>query len=140
MHWGQQQFRKTVLLNPRYGNVGSIYTVSGHAKYQAFCADLDIQEDELITADSPSEEEDCNAELTTDSEGSQVAQNTPELPPTTDFEIFLQEDKMTDFGSVEAQDSNQPEADMANFLRWHLRLGHASPAKIKALAKQRILP
>ena len=41
---------------------------------------------------------------------------------------------------MEYQDSNQPEGDTVNFLRWHLRLGHASPAKIKALAKQGILP
>jgi hypothetical protein len=97
--------------------VGSIYTAPGYTKYQAFSADLDIQDEELMTADTLSEEEDCNAEPGMDSEGGQEDQSTPELPPTTDFEIFLQEDKMSDFGSVEAQDSNQPEGDTADFLR-----------------------
>ena len=75
-----------------------------------------------MTTDTLSEEEDCNAEPGTDSEGGQEAQATTELPPTTDFEIFLQDDKMSDFGLVEAQVSNQPEGDTADFLRWHLRL------------------
>ena len=65
-----------------------------------------------MTADTLSEEADYNAEPGTDLEGGQEAQATPELPPTTDFEIFLQEDKMSDFGSVEAHNSNQPEREI----------------------------
>jgi hypothetical protein len=91
LYWGQQKYRRTILLDLSSGNMGSIYSVSGYTKYQAFCSELGSTEDVIITSEANTETEDHNAEVPSDQEEDITStQHTLEEPTITDFDITFQ--------------------------------------------------
>ena len=62
LYWDQQQYKRTVLMDPSSSNVGTIHSASGYTKYQAFCSELDSTEDAIIASEAQDQDENHNAE------------------------------------------------------------------------------
>ena len=86
--------------------MGTIYSVSGYSKYQAFCSDLGSTEDVIITSKANTETEDNNVEVSSDQEEDITStQHTLEEPKITEFDITLSQDQkgLTSIQELEGQ-------------------------------------
>ena len=144
-YWDQRKFKRTMKLDRRGSNVATIRTAPGYNKYQAFCAQVGAQGDEesdLLAYEAPmvSDEENSEDEDENSTGGDEEAmQPQRERPLVTDFNLQGLEDA-TAPAIIEDEEDSMPQDATADFLRWHHRLGHISPRKIRLLAHKGILP
>ena len=129
-------------------NTAWIYRAPGYNRHHAFCTELDIDDDDfapdlaydanIITDDE--EEIESEDEVQDDDEST-----TPDSPVDrkdplfTDFNLNGPKDAPSPTVIVDEEDT-MPQDASAMFLRWHHRLGHISPKKIRLLAKLGLLP
>jgi hypothetical protein len=122
-------------------------TAPGFTRFEAFCAEAGIDDDDsepvsfdtgLVSYDDfdPREEDES---LDPDLDDDEDFLQQRESPITTDFDLngpaaANAPDVVVDEEDVLPQDAS------AELLRWHHRLGHISPKKIRALAGLGILP
>lgn len=135
LYWDQQRRKRTLSLDPGSGNVGTFHTSAGYARYQAFLSEASTENNDIMTSEG---DEDLNTESDPDVEEEDASSIQPPAITSFDFMDDAQADGLTSISSLDTKPL--PEVTCADFLRWHLRLGHASPTKIKALAKLGILP
>ena len=146
--WGQRKYKRTLPLDPKETNVGTMQSAPGYKRYSAFCSeigeddeDYDVQDDvafpsesHTVTDDEQDSESDEEDEATSD-----YVPESRESPLTTDFDLNGPKDQDKP-NVVEDEEDQIPQDVQAEFLRWHHRLGHISAKKIKVLAKLGILP
>ena len=143
LHWNQEQYVRTVQLDKKGTNVATIRTSPGYRKYTAFqaeagddqqlcCYDANVisdNEEEERSGDSPREQ------------GGRDEWTLRKDPLTTDF--MPSDDSQVEPSPVhiveDEEDINYKDAS-AEFLKWHHRLGHISPKKIREMARQGRLP
>ena len=132
LYWNQQQYKRTILLDPNETNVATIRTAPGYSKYQAFTADIGLQDNEVLTF-----EDNVLSDEDPDSEEDKFTMK--DIPLTTDFNLEGPSNEAT---SIE--ETNLPEQVQDSptnlFLQYHYRLGHLSMKKIHFMAKTGRLP
>ena len=140
MWWDQCQYKRTVPLDPNETNVGTIMTAPGYTRYHAFAAEMEEPE-----GDGYDEDLTYEPNVVTEDEGNgssdemESEDESRDDPLTMDFDLNgPSEAPVTE--PIEDEEDIMPQDDSAKFLRWHHRLGHLSPTKIKLLAKDGILP
>ena len=145
LEWHQRQYKRTIKLDKKGTNTAWIYTAPGFNRHHAFCTEIDIDDDEY----EPDLAYDANT--ITDDEGDQLESEGDNESTTSDSPMDRQDPLFTDFNMDGPKDAPSPtviidEEDTmtqdasATFLRWHHRLGHISPKKIRLLAKLGLLP
>ena len=100
------------------------------------------EESDLLAYEAPivSDEENSENEDENSTGGDEEAmQPQRERPLVTDFNLQGLEDA-TAPAIIEDEEDSMPQDATADFLRWHHRLGHISPRKIRLLAHKGILP
>jgi hypothetical protein len=142
--WSQQQFKRTIRLDPSHNNVATIHTAPGYSRFQAFLSQVDMTNDDLVVYE---------VERATDDKTDSVSNGTVhnETGSITHAEIQREHPEVTSFdldgknGAVvqpiiEHGDDTHHGNVAAEFLKWHHRLGHISPRKIQLMAKEGRLP
>ena len=123
--------------------MASIRTAPGYTRFNAFAAQLEAEEiydaemgafDAQLVSDDEAEPQTGD----TSNDDSDDASLQREHPLTTDFN--LQGGKAQTPAVIEDEEDVRPQDTSAEFLKWHHRLGHISPRKIQAMAKQGLLP
>ena len=151
LQWEQRKFTKTIPLQKDGTNVALIYAAPGFSRFNAFCAECDPDDEanNPLCFDAAVVSDDDESELDSEPEPTPAAEDASEEWPRA---ALLQTDFNLDGPStgssvgtkpqvvVDEEDVLVPQKVEAEFLRWHHRLGHASPKKIQALARMRILP
>jgi hypothetical protein len=142
--WEQRRFMRTILLDVGETNVGTLYTTPGYARYEAFCAEGGIYDDDpdsdfvvfdcnLVSDDEPDDSQET--EQWYDAESFQQRDS----PLSMDFNLDGPPNTTTTNVIVDKEDVIPQDAS-AEFLRWHHRLGHISLKKIRTLAGMGVLP
>jgi hypothetical protein len=138
LQWKQRRFTRTILLDVGETNVGTLYTTPG------FCAEGGVYDDDpdsefvafdsnLVSDDEPDNEQET--EQWYDEESFQQRDS----PLSTDFNLDGPPNTTTPNVIVDEEDVIPQDAS-AEFLRWHRRLEHISPKKIRTLAGMGVLP
>ena len=147
LYWGQQQFKRTIALDKEGSNVASIRTAPGFDRYKAFCTEIGEKEsgrcqlafDTGVVSDDESDDDARSVSSDSDEDSLPLQR---EQPLRIDFDLDgpTPEASKTAPVVVEDEEDCMPQDASAEFLKWHHRLGHASPRKIQMLAKMGILP
>jgi len=154
--WQQRKFKRTLKLDPDDTNVGMMYTAPGFGKFNAFCSEIDETDDDdadisdLVAFDSTMVTDDEQSEDELDEEDASPSDYVPDSqdevslnddlpvprdgPLTTDFDLDGPKEAQDTPDVVQDEEDKIPQDVRAEFLRWHHRLGHLSPKKIKLLA------
>jgi hypothetical protein len=138
LQWKQRRFTRTRLLDVGATNVATLYTTLGYARYEAFCAEGGVYDDNpdsefvafdsnLVSDDEPDDSQEN--EQWYDAESFQQRDS----PLSKDFDLDGPTNAATPNVIADAEDVIPQEAS-AEFLRWHHRLGHITPKKISSLA------
>ena len=146
-YWGQRRYKKTCYLDYEGTNTATIRTRSGFQRYALFCSQCGpsvLDEDDPIAYDASqiTDDEGSDSEIETDEiEGSE---NGPSVHmdkdnDEIDFTVNFGKEETPVTHIIESEDS-EPRNHAAEFLRWHHRLGHLSPAKMKLMSLQGDLP
>ena len=148
LQWNQRKHTRTIPLNSHGSNVGTITTAPGYNRFRAFCAEIGTENEDPVCYDANLVSDDETFQEGGQSQG-EASQNEDqqtfqqrEAPLTTDFDL----DGPTPDGNVQPPTLIEDEEDTrytdisAEFLRWHHRLGHISPKKIRLMARMGILP
>jgi len=165
LEWDQRKHRRTVRLDPGSNNVAHIRTAPGFGKFSAFLADADITDGEVMFKDLEDAEAMDTHRVSDDEDlerapfdhrtggrqhidhltGEDPDPNVPwrDNPLVTAFD--LQGDERNESGAtppnvIEDEEDVMPQGSAAEFLRWHHRLCHLAPAKMKLMARMGILP
>ena len=134
--WEQCKYKRTVPLDPGETNVGTITTAPGYTRYHTFAAEIEDSEgdefDEDLTYEPNvvSNDEDVYGWLDESDD-----EDSRDEPLTTDFDLNGPSDSKANDESYEENPNASTE-----FLKWHQRLGHISPNKMRVMAKIGILP
>ena len=135
MWWDQCKYKRTVKLNPNESNVGIIQTAPGYARYHAFAAEIGESEGGEFDEDMIHE-----PAVVSEDEDDWEAEGDFNEPTNAEFDLngpdSSKEEEQID---IEEEDNIPPSAS-AEFLKWHHRLGHMAPKKIKLMAKLGVLP
>jgi hypothetical protein len=148
LEWNQRQYRRTITLDQKGSNTAWIHTAPGYSRYHVFSAEAHENIDDfdeslayqstMVTDDeleSESDDEDID-----DNDDSVSNDDTARRDPlTTDFRMDGPKDAPSPTIIIDEEDTMPQEAS-ALFLRWHHRLGHVSPKKIRLLANLGLLP
>ena len=128
-------------------NVATLYTKTGYSKYHAFCAKVEewgkvCYETAIITDDEESQDGGNKAE---DDKWFDEEEETPSNKEKSDTQIRSVPISMhinVNEGSniIMDEEDREPDNKQAEYLRWHYRLGHLSPKKMKQMAHQGRLP
>jgi len=143
--WGQRQYKRTVPLDPNETNVGTINTAPGYTRYHAFVAQAGLPEgdefDEELTYEPNEVTDDESDWQSNDADGSDEQEDQVDNrnePIGVEFDLDGPK-QATEGDANDESDAKQISASN-EFLRWHHRLGHASPNKIRIMAREGILP
>ena len=143
LFWKQRQHKRTIPLSVD-SNVATINLAPGFSKYHAFCTEAEIPDDEVedpITFESnvvsDDEEDDSDDEQSTFEE-----ENLPYVGIHTDFDLDLDGQSPENQPSIvqDDEEDRQPSSTAAEFLKYHIKYGHCSPKRIRAMAKRGELP
>jgi hypothetical protein len=164
LQWEQRKYQRTIPLDAIGSNVATMNSTPGFSKFAAFEAQLpeehiycmpvgEVSDDEGDESDDSDGEEGLYSEPTSQSpssaatpKGSGEAQGagpaTPEQPTTEEetFELNGPQGGKPPTVIIDEEDRMPANDVKAEFLQWHHRLGHASPAKIRMMASLGILP
>jgi hypothetical protein len=148
LEWHQRQYRRTIKLDQKGTNTGWIFTAPGFKGYHAFSAEVHEDIDEfntslayqstMITDDEQEPETDDQSIGDKQSIASET-DVTRQDPLTTDFKMNGPAHAPSPTIIIDEEDTMLQDAS-ALFLRWHHRLGHISPRKLRLLAKLGLLP
>ena len=148
LEWHQRQYRRTIKLDEKGSNTGWIFTVPGYSRYHAFSAevheDVDDYSSPLTYQSTTVTDDEFEPESDDESLGEEQSTTSEEDvgrrdPLTTDFRMEGPENASSPTVIIDEEDT-MPQDASALFLRWHHRLGHISPKKIRLLAKLGFLP
>ena len=154
LYWAQQQYKRTIPLD-RYGtNVATIRSAPGYNAYSVFCDEHHLDDDNKAVCYEVGMVSDVESDNEVDSNNDDSNENYIRTNPlTTDYSLSNNTSKhTTTMGSYDVVDNNllthviEDEEDRqtinhaAEFLRWHHRLGHISPKKIRLMAQQGLIP
>ncbi|WP_317203594.1 hypothetical protein, partial [Janthinobacterium sp.] len=145
LYWDQQRFTRTIPLDQQNTNVATIRTAPGFSRFNAFCStigDSNSSEDYMSYESqmvSDDEDEGNNEDQVQSDRTSNDSPLQREHPLYTSFNLEGPQGARTPT-IVEDEEDVRPQDASAEFLRWHHRLGHISPKKIQAMAKQGLLP
>ena len=134
--WDQCKYKRAVPLDPNETNVGTINTAPGYKRYHVFAAEIDEPEGDGFDIDLTQE-----SKVVSDDENDwddKESFKERDDPLTTEFDLNGPRDN--DKTVIEDEEDCMPQDASAEFLRWHHRLGHLSPSKIKLMAKLGDLP
>jgi hypothetical protein len=154
LHWGSQgdQHLRTIPLDPR-SNVGTFYSAPGYKEYAAFASLNSEEENGLYCCQScftlptliPPDEEETKQGTGAISppageKGVRQSQGTPESPGQEGPVLIDFQDDEIDQLPKQQQPERALDNPQAELLRWHYRLGHASFAKLVAMAQRGDIP
>ncbi|CAJ1936825.1 unnamed protein product, partial [Cylindrotheca closterium] len=160
LQWGDKcQYRKTIAVDPKT-NVFTFNLAPGYDNFYAYCAqcaeanqDDDLFEEDLeaptaMEATMVSDDEHDNDKITTPTshrEGeSEPSEDDPKPPMReTPMTFDLDMDKSKCSAPIHIEDNEedtQKQNHAAEFLKYHHKFNHCSPAKIQAMAKKGELP
>lgn len=148
LHWNQRKITKTVNLDSKSSNVGTIWSAPGYKKYHSYCTQVLeppstmaytvelLTDNQLLAEGGMSDEaEDPNdVKGAVQEPGEQEVETTRQHGLTTDFNL---NGPMTD---VIAQEETETDDAQAEFLRWHQKLSHISMRRIRRMAEAGVLP
>ena len=156
LYWDQRKYKRTIRLDPDRTNTATIRSAPGYSRFMAFSANLGELDDEILAYQAPLVSDDENPPQPTHppAYGLQQSRATDQRESMTTPDQRESEDgrNITDFnldGPPDRQDlpavitdeeDRVPQDVSVEFLRWHQRLGHISPKKIKIMAQYGILP
>lgn len=155
LYWDQCRYKRTIPLDRKGTNVGTIRTAPGFESYNAFCEQIDQHDDyDTLCYDAAlvSDTDNINEEGDDDESINENDTYLRTTPLRTDYSIdnnrtvdgtqypqhTTNDEKLVSV--VEDEEERQTTNQSAEFLKWHHRLGHISPKKIRMMAKQGILP
>jgi hypothetical protein len=154
LYWNQRKYtRRTIRLNPDQSNTATIRSVPGYSRFIAFSSNLGERDDEILAYEAPIASDDeyganrpeygVQQTQASDQRESMITTNQREpadTRTTTDFNLGGPLERQDIPAIIEDEEDRIPQDVSAEFLRWHQRLGHISPKKIKIMAEYRILP
>ena len=144
LKWNQLRYQRTVQLSEEMGNVGKMYSSPGYTAYHSYAQEADSQEE----SNSQGTEEQSNNENDQESiphaRESANGAHTSKFPieKSNNLDIFdLKPQKRKSATTTLEEEEQQPDKSLvAQFLNWHYKLNHLSPAKMKSMAAQGLLP
>jgi len=155
LEWAQRQYKLTVNIG-KMDNVATFHLAPGISRYEAFCAEIDDNDEDPIIVDSatyisddeedaeataedmpnPGGEEDENQQNEFDNHRRHWSEPTP-----TDFNLDGPQSKRSTPVTVEDdEEDRQPTNQAAELLRFHHRYNHIPFPKLQEMAKQGIIP
>ena len=150
LYWNQRKYVRTIHLDRSESNTAAIRTAPGYSKFLAFEATHQISDEDVLTYDAPeaavvSDDEYPNSEELQDDDviyrsQAHESHTQRESPLTTQFELDGPNDSPELPTIIEDEEDRLPQDASAEFLRWHHKLGHMSPKKIRIMAYLGILP
>jgi GAG-pre-integrase domain len=147
LQWNQRLYTKTIPLNPKKGNVGTMWSVPGYGECHS-CLTID-EETPLFYDASENVTDDEGADDDFDDEPEEPEMMHEEADPTTPQATKIQRDPLKSDFNLDGPDHTNPHlikpddlnADpSALMLRWHHRLSHVSMKRIQMMAKSGQLP
>lgn len=155
LQWKQRTRTRTLPLERSGTNVATIYTAPGYSRFEAFITQAGTSDEDLMCYDaaiiSDEEGNDRSDEMLDDEDGYDAVEhaekdsdNTDDTerkqPLVTDFDLQGPTDGETTVNIITDEEDSQYKDTSAEFLRWHHRLGHISPKKIRIMASLGYLP
>lgn len=143
LQWNQRKFQRTLKFDPST-NVATLRTSSGYERFEAYCTEIGVPDNDLNPATYP-------ANLISDDEEDDPFDSTPHrYEQVANQDVYSQRDEPlnTDFNLdgpappavVEDEEDHIADSASASFLKWHHRLGHMSPTKMRIMARMGMLP
>jgi len=142
MWWDQCRYKRTVPLDPNETNTGTITTAPGFQQYHAFSTEIgetegdDYDEDLTYEANVVSDDE---SEYNESNDDIEMQDESRDEPLTTTFDLNGPTNTQ-DVTIDEQEEDTIPQDVSAEFLRWHHRLGHLPPTKMRIMARLGMLP
>lgn len=142
LYWDNHRHQRTIPLDPST-NVATLSLAPGFSKFSAFCAEADI-DDEDLTHPMVMDARHTPPETVFDVETLRVASPDtdkkllPQLP--VPFDVDSDGATPPPSSMTDDDDEEQPTSVAAEFLRYHLKYNHISPLKIQEMARQGHLP
>ena len=142
LFWSQQQFVKTIPLDPRT-NMGLTTTAAGTRSYRTFCATIDTEETKesnIFTTHMIPDDEDDESFQPSDPVAPPAPEEEPVVSPEQSPEGPVQGPMTTlvDLGPILQVIPEDPEPTSLDphdeLLRWHYRLGQLPFERVKHLA------
>ena len=154
LHWNQSKFKRTCPLEQGGQNIGRISTAAGYDSVRAFCAGCTPEDDiKAYSAPVVIEDESDNEDEAAKSDQSIGNIDQGQGQPSQDYEgggeVTTQEVRnrpvQVEFNNDKAVTIVDDQEDQvvpikAEFLKWHHRLGHLSPNKMRLMARSGLLP
>ena len=145
LEWGQRKFRRTLKLDQHGSNVATIYTAPGFTKYAAYEAKLDpnhvyVMESNVVSDDEESQDGDEDPSQAWTPEQVATPESTSPTPVQETFNLGGPSDAEVP-EVIPDEEDKFPSGELAGeFLHYHHRFGHCSPAKVKSMASQGLIP
>jgi len=157
LHWNQGEYSLTLPLDTKGTNVATLYTSPGYKAFHAFCVEAgrtepDEQDTMAFDAAAVSDDEQSVTEEPSHDDPMEIERNFArsndmemsdsdmrQTPLTTEFDLQGPEEDGLPTIIIDEEDG-RPQDVPADFLRWHQKLGHASPRKMQHMARLGLIP
>lgn len=154
LYWDQQQYQRTIVLDRQGTNVPTIRSAPGFNTYSVFCDEYDQHDDKKALCYDVNMISDVESDNDVDSINDDSNETYIRTTPlTTNYSLsntganasatkgsIIDTSDMLITHVIDDEEERQTTNHSAEFLKWHHRLGHISPKKIRMMAQQRILP